>query len=62
MLLQRGERKIQIASSEQNPYSKGTVRVDTRVKLGDRYSYRETDANGKLVKHERTELTGYVQR
>jgi uncharacterized caspase-like protein len=40
VLAQKGERKIQIASSDQNPYSKGTARADTRVKVGDRYSYR----------------------
>jgi uncharacterized caspase-like protein len=43
VLAQRGERKIQIAASDQNPYTKGTTRADTRVKLGDRYSYREID-------------------
>ncbi len=38
-----GERKIQLVSSDQNPYSKGTLVIDTRVKLGDRYAYREID-------------------
>lgn len=43
LLAQRGEHRIQIASSRQNPYSKGTARADTRFKLGDRYSYRQVD-------------------
>ena len=43
VLAKRGERKIQIASSDQNPYTKGTARADTRLKLDDRYSYREID-------------------
>lgn len=43
VLAQRGERKIQIASSAQNPYSKGTARVDTQLKLGDRFSYRHVN-------------------
>ncbi|MBL8420510.1 MAG: caspase family protein [Dechloromonas sp.] len=40
VLSERGERKIQIASSAQNPYSKGTAQVDTRLKPGDRFSYQ----------------------
>jgi len=43
VLAQRGERKIQVVSSDENPYSRGTARADTRIKLGDRYSYREID-------------------
>lgn len=38
-----GERRIEIRSDDQNPYSRGTLRIDTRVKIGDRYSYREVD-------------------
>ncbi len=45
VLAKSGERRIDIASSEQNPYSKGTLRIDTRVKIGDRYSYREIEAD-----------------
>ena len=45
VLVKAGERKIDIASSAQNPFSKGTLRIDTRVKIGDRYSYREANAD-----------------
>ncbi len=45
VLAKAGERKIAIASSEQNPFSKGTLQLDTRVKIGDRYSYREANAD-----------------
>lgn len=38
-----GERKIQLVSSDRNPYSKGTLVIDTRVKVGDRFSYSEID-------------------
>ncbi|QLQ24225.1 MAG: caspase family protein [Dechloromonas sp.] len=43
VLEQRGERRIRIASSAQNPYSQGTARADTQLKLGDRFSYRDLD-------------------
>ncbi len=43
VLGQAGERKIQVVSSEQNPFSRGTVVTDARVKVGDRFRYRETD-------------------
>lgn len=43
LLAQRGERRIEIASHDQNPYSKGHTRADTRFKIGDRYSYRQLD-------------------
>jgi uncharacterized caspase-like protein len=43
VLAQAGERKIQMVSSEQNPFSKGTAIIDTRVKISDRYRYRELD-------------------
>jgi uncharacterized caspase-like protein len=43
VLARTGERKIQIVSSEQNPFSKGTAIIDTRVKVGDRFRYRELE-------------------
>lgn len=43
VLARAGERRIEIRSSDQNPFSKGTLRIDTRVRIGDRYSYREVD-------------------
>jgi hypothetical protein len=43
VLAQRGEHKVQFALSAQNPYSKGTARADTQLKLGDRFSYRQVN-------------------
>lgn len=43
VLAQRGERKVQFASSAQNPYSKGTARADMQLKVGDRFSYRHVN-------------------
>ena len=45
VLVKTGERRIDIASSAQNPFSKGTLRIDTRVKIGDRYTFREANAD-----------------
>jgi uncharacterized caspase-like protein len=43
VLAQKGEKKIEVVSNEQNPFSRGTTRADTQLKVGDRYSYREVD-------------------
>jgi uncharacterized caspase-like protein len=43
VLSRAGERRIHVLSDDRNPYSKGTLRIDTRVRIGDRYSYREVD-------------------
>jgi hypothetical protein len=43
VLARAGERRIKVLSDDQNPFSKGTMRIDTRVKVGDRYSYREVE-------------------
>lgn len=43
-----GERKVQLVSSDQNPFSKGTLVIDTRVKIADRYSYRELDLETRV--------------
>jgi hypothetical protein len=43
LLAQMGEKKVDLVSSENNPYSKGTLRVDTRLRIGDNYAYREID-------------------
>ncbi len=49
VLARQGEKKIEIAPSEGNPFTKGTARIDTNFKVGDTYSYRETDLYTKLV-------------
>ena len=47
VLARGGERRIELVSSSKNPYSKGTLHIDTRVKVGDRYRYREFDADSR---------------
>lgn len=48
VLARMGEKKVEIVSNQQNPYSKGTLRADTRLKVGDRYRYREVDLYTEL--------------
>jgi hypothetical protein len=43
VLARQGEKKIQVVSSPDNPFSKGTAVADTRRKVGDSYTYRVTD-------------------
>ncbi|MGH8631128.1 MAG: caspase family protein [Burkholderiales bacterium] len=43
LLASQGEKKIQIASSEGNPFTKGTVTTDIKYKIGDSYTYRQLD-------------------
>lgn len=42
-LARRGEKKIAIASAEDNPFSKGSASADTAYRMGDSYSYRVLD-------------------
>lgn len=55
VLAQLGEKKIQIVSAPENPYSKGTVTASTAYRVGDFYSYRRIDLLTKL-EMERTRL------
>lgn len=43
-----GEKKIELVSAPENPFSKGNARIDTRYKIGDSYSYRVIDLFTKL--------------
>ena len=43
VLARQGEKKVQIVSSPENPFSKGTAVADTNRKVGDNYTYRVTD-------------------
>jgi hypothetical protein len=43
LLAKQGEKRIQIASSDGNPFTKGTVAVNTAYKIGDSYTYRRLD-------------------
>lgn len=38
-----GEKRIEIASQQDNPFTKGTIRADTRFRIGDSYHYRQID-------------------
>lgn len=56
LLARMGEKKVEIVTSELNPYSKGTMHTDTRFKVGDRYRYRNIDLFTKL------EMRNFVRR
>ena len=47
-LARQGEKKIQIAVENDNPFTKGNARIDTQFKAGDSYTYREIDLYTKL--------------
>jgi uncharacterized caspase-like protein len=54
----QGERKIEVVSSAQNPYSQGSARADTRYRVGDRYEYNVTDLTTRqLVRVARPRIT-----
>jgi uncharacterized caspase-like protein len=48
VLAQLGEKKIEIVSAPDNPYTKGTVAANTAYKVGDRYVYRRIDLLTRL--------------
>jgi hypothetical protein len=48
VLALQGEKKIEIVSAPDNPYSKGTVAANTAYKVGDFYAYRQSDMLTKL--------------
>lgn len=48
VLSRQGEKKIQVISPADNPYSKGTVVANTNSKVGDSYTRRVTDLLTKL--------------
>ena len=43
VLARRGERKIQLVSTEGNPFTRGSVTANTGWRVGDSYTYRITD-------------------
>jgi uncharacterized caspase-like protein len=47
-LAKLGEKKVQVVSAPENPYSKGTVFTNTAYKIGDRYVYRQRDTQLNL--------------
>ena len=48
VLAQMGEKKIQVMSAPENPYTKGTVTMNTAYKVGDYYVYRNIDLLTRL--------------
>jgi hypothetical protein len=47
-LAKLGEKRVEIVSAPDNPYTKGTVRTDTVYRIGDSYSYRAVDILTRL--------------
>ncbi len=43
VLQAQGEKRVEIASSAGNPFTAGTVRADTKFKVGDSFTYSEDD-------------------
>ena len=56
VLVRKGEKKIALVSDAKNPFTKGTLRLDTNYKVGDLFRYREIDMLTRL------ELRTYGQR
>ena len=54
-----GEKPIQIAPAQGNPFTQGTVRADVDFRVGDSYSYRQLDRD---TKEERRRFTNTVVR
>jgi len=48
VLAAQGEKRIEIVSAAENPYSQGTAMAGTRYRVGDSYTYRVTDLYTKL--------------
>lgn len=52
-LARQGEKKIEIASAPDNPYTKGTARADSAYKVDDRYLYHVMDLYSRHVTEKR---------
>jgi hypothetical protein len=58
VLARLGEQKIAVVSVPGNPYAKGSASTDTRHKVGDSYSYRQTDLmTGEELRNVRRRIT-----
>jgi hypothetical protein len=49
ILERQGEKKVEIASQAQNPYTQGSADVDIRYQPGDSYTYNVLDPYSKVV-------------
>jgi uncharacterized caspase-like protein len=56
VLARLGERKVEAVSAPENPYSKGSARLNTDFKIGDSHTYREIDLYTKI------EVSTYTHR
>jgi len=59
-LARQGEKRIEVVSSEANPYSKGSAMANTAYKVGDRYTYRRMDLFSKVVSGTFTQTVSQV--
>lgn len=48
LLAQTGEKRVQVVSSPDNPFSKGTVLANVGYKVGDKFQYQTTDLLTKV--------------
>jgi hypothetical protein len=48
VLARKGEKKIELVSDAKNPYTKGTLRLDTHYKVGEVFRYRVIDMLTRL--------------
>ena len=48
ILARLGEKKIQLVVEKDNPFTKGSARIDTQFKVGDSYTYRQIDLFTKI--------------
>ncbi len=56
VLAAQGEKKIEIARQDNNPFTKGSAPANTRFKVGDSYAYQFIDTLTRLVSKPRTEV------
>jgi uncharacterized caspase-like protein len=49
LLAREGEKKIEVVTAPQNPYTKGFARSDTQYKVGDSYTYDSSDLYSRVV-------------
>jgi len=54
VLASAGEKRIEVVQAADNPYTKGTVRMDTDHKVGDEYTYRLLDFHTGVENERRT--------
>lgn len=49
VLARQGEKRIEVVSDANNPFSRGSARANTRYQIGDSYTYRSLDGYTKAV-------------